>query len=191
MSSACTLPTTVGVHLNALQSVKLFGMWRQPILVLSWTDVKSHNFTWRYLRTVGIDAQSLKSLQPDKNEWIQRDGIQVSDLTDMLVFPVNPLTEFGVDLAELWNMRCSTATLSAMGITFDQLIAKGITPQIMAAFALPLSDWTELGFGLQHANLMHNHECKLVFNIEKTEFMAILQTFQPSLQYSCTNINKM
>ena len=37
----------------------------------------------------------------------------------------------------------------------------------------------------------HNHECKLVFNIEKTEFMAILQTFQPSLQYSCTNINKM
>jgi hypothetical protein len=78
-----------------------------------------------------------------------------------------------------------------MGITFDQLIAKGITPQIMAVFALPLSDWTELGFGSQHTSLMHNHECKLVFNIEKTEFMAILQTFQPSLQYSCTNINKM
>ncbi|MFN9901917.1 MAG: hypothetical protein ACK55Z_24675, partial [bacterium] len=98
MSSACTLPTTVGVHLNALQSVKLFGMWRQPILVLSWTDVKSNNFTWRHLRSLGIDAQSLKSLQPDKNEWIQRGGIQVSDLTDMLVFPVNPLTDFGVDL---------------------------------------------------------------------------------------------
>ena len=163
MSSACTLPTTVGVHLNALQSVKLFGMWRQPILVLSWTDVKSNNFTWRHLRSLGIDAQSLKSLQPDKNEWIQRGGIQVSDLTDMLVFPVNPLTDFGVDLGELWNMCCSTATLSAMGITFDQLIAKGITPQIMAAFALPLSDWTELGFGSQHAKLMHNHECKLVF----------------------------
>ena len=179
MSSACTLPTTVGVHLNALQSVKLFGMWRQPILVLSWTDVKSHNFTWRYLRTVGIDAQSLKSLQPDKNEWIQRGGIQLSDLTDMLVFPVNPLTDFGVDLAELWQIRCNTTTLIAMGITFDQLIAKGITPQIMAAFALPLSDWTELGFRMHHAQAMSDEDCKLVFHIEKTEFINILQTCQP------------
>ena len=153
-SSASSLATTLGVHLSALQSLKLFGIWGQPILVLSWKDVKSHNFTCRHLRSLGIDAQSLKSLQPDKNEWIQRGGIQVSDLTDMLVFPVNPLTDFGVDLAELWQMCCNTATLIAMGITFDQLIAKGISPQIMAAFALLLSDWTELGFGLTHTQLI-------------------------------------
>jgi hypothetical protein len=132
----------------------------------------------------------LKILQPDKNEWIQHGGIQVSDLTDMLVFPVNPLTGFGVDLAELWQMRCNTAMLIAMGITFDQLIVKGITPQIMKAFALPLSDWTELGFGIEHAKLMLNDECKLVFNIEKTEFMCILQTFQPPSKCA-SSTNKM
>jgi hypothetical protein len=169
---------SVGVRLSALQSLKIFGFWRQPVLILSWKDVKNLNLTWRYLRSLEIDAQSLKNLQPDKHEWIQRGGIQVSDLSDMLVFPVNPLTDFGVDLGELWEMRCNTATLVAMGITFDQLIAKGITPRIMAAFALPLSEWTELGFGIQHAQAMQDDECRLVFNIQKTEFINILQTCQ-------------
>jgi hypothetical protein len=65
-----------------------------------------------------------------------------------------------------------------MGITFEHLIQKGITPQIMAAFALPLSDWTELGFSVKHAQVMRPEECKLVFNIEKTEFINMLRTFQ-------------
>ena len=54
----------------------------------------------------------------------------------MTVFPVNPLTDFGVDLAELWALRCSAAQMAAMGITFDQLLAKSITPQIRSAFAM-------------------------------------------------------
>ena len=54
---------------------------------------------------------------------LQRGGIQVADLIDMVVFPVNPLTDFGVDLAELWHLRCSTQTLISMGITFEHLIA--------------------------------------------------------------------
>jgi hypothetical protein len=29
------------------------------------------------------------------------------DLKDMVVFPVNPLNDFAVDLAELWKMQCS------------------------------------------------------------------------------------
>jgi hypothetical protein len=35
----------------------------------------------------------------------------------------------------------------------------------MAAFALPLSDWTELGIGLQYAEAMRPEDCKLVFHI--------------------------
>lgn len=171
--------STVAVPLSALQSIQLFGIFRQPILVLSWQDVKYHNFTWRKLRSLLLEASALQRLQPDKHEWLQRGGIQVSDLIDMVVFPVNPLTDFGVDLAELWQLRCSTQTLVAMGITFEHLIAKGITPQIMAAFALPLSDWTELGFGLQHAEPMRPEDCKLVFDIEKTDFLRMLHTFQP------------
>ena len=180
--------STVAVPLSALQSIQLFGVFRQPILVLSWQDVKYHNFTWRKLRSLRLEASALQRLQPDKHEWLQRGGIQVSDLIDMVVFPVNPLTDFGVDLAELWQLRCSTQTLVAMGITFEHLIAKGITPQIMAAFALPLSDWTELGFGLQHAEPMRPEDCKLVFDIEKTDFLRMLHTFQPPAKAATANV---
>jgi hypothetical protein len=180
--------STVAVPLSPLQSIQLFGVFRQPILVLSWQDVKYHNFTWRNLRALGLEAQSLGRLQPDKHEWLQQRGIQVSDLMDIVVFPVNPLTDFGVDLAELWQLRCSTSTLVAMGITFEHLIAKGITPQIMAAFALPFSDWTELGFGLQHAVPMRSEDCKLVFDIEKTDFIRMLQTFQPPAKSTSANV---
>jgi hypothetical protein len=168
----------LAVPLSGYQSVSLFGWWRQPILVLAWQDVKYHHFTWRQLRALGLDAETLQRLQPDKQEWVQRGGIQVADLLDMTVFPVNPLTDFGVDLAELWQLRCSTAAMVSMGITFDQLIAKGITPQVMAAFALRLSDWTELDFGVRHAQLMRPEDTVLVFGIEKPEFLRILHTFQ-------------
>lgn len=171
------MSSAVAVPLTALQSIKLFGIFKQPIMVLSWADVKYHNFTWRMLRALELEAKALQHLQPDKHEWLQRGGIQVMDLIDMVVFPVNPLTDFGVDLAELWQMRCSTCTLVSMGVTFEHLIAKGITPQIMGAFSLPLSDWTELGFSLQHAEAMSVEDCQLVFGIQKKEFLHLLCTF--------------
>ena len=171
------MSASLAVPLSGYQSMSLFGWWRQPILVLSWQDVKYHHFTWRQLRALGLEAETLQRLQPDKQEWIQRGGIQVSDLPDMTVFPVNPLTDFGVDLAELWQLRCNTATMVSMGITFDHLISKGITPQVMSAFALPLSDWIELGFALRHAQLMRPEETRMVFGIEKDEFLRILHTF--------------
>ena len=79
------------------------------------------------------------------DEWLQRGGVGLEDLKDMVVFPVNPLTDFAVDLAELWKMQCSVDEMLKMGIHYDHLVAKGITPAIMAAFRLPLSSWVDLG----------------------------------------------
>jgi hypothetical protein len=167
------------VALTAAQSVKLFGWWRQPILTLSWNDVKQHAFTWRQMRALGLEAGQLRRLQPDKHEWLQRGGIQVSDLLDMTVFPVNPLTDFGVDLTELWALRCSAGQMAGMGITFDHLVAKGITPQIMAAFAMPLSDWSELQFCVQHAETMREDDCQRVFALGRDELLRIVRSFAP------------
>jgi hypothetical protein len=44
----------------------------QPILSLTWNDVKQQHFTWRQLRALGLEAAQLKRLQPDKHEWLQR-----------------------------------------------------------------------------------------------------------------------
>lgn len=62
-------------------------------------------------------------------------------------------------------------------ITFEHLVGKGITPQIMAAFTLPLSDWTDLGFAVKHAEAMSADDCQLVFGLQKTEFVQMLRTF--------------
>ena len=162
-----------------MQSIDLFGFLRQPILTLSWKDVKQENFTWRFLRSLQLPSQELKLLQPDKNEWLQRGGVGIEDLKDMSVFPVNPLTDFAVDLAELWNMQCTQEEFTSMGITYDQLIQRGITPGIMSAFQLPLSTWVELGFNKDHAALLEEHETQLVFGLSHTELVKILCDFRP------------
>jgi hypothetical protein len=163
------------LSVTATQSVKLFGWWRQPILTLSWNDVKQYHFTWRQLRLLGLQGGELRRLQPDKHEWLQRGGIQVSDLLDMTVFPVNPLTDFGVDLAELWGLRCSGQQLASMGVTFDHLLAKGISPQIMGAFCMPLSEWCDVHFSERHALSMQENDCQLVFALGKQELLRILR----------------
>ena len=74
-----------------------------------------------------------------------------------------------MDLAELWALRCSASQMAAMGITFEQLLAKGISPQIMAAFAMPLSDWSDLKFSAQHAEAMSTDDALRVFALPKSE----------------------
>jgi hypothetical protein len=143
---------------TAKQSVQLFGWWAQPILTLSWNDVKQHHFTWRQLRALGLEAKQLQRLQPDKHEW-------------------NPLTDFGVDLAELWQLRCSGQQLASMGVTFQHLLAKGISPQIMGAFCMPLSEWCDVHFSKEHALNMQDSECQLVFGLGKQELQRILRSF--------------
>ena len=79
-------------------------------------------------------------------------------------------------------MPCARAHVN-QGVAIST-IAKGITPQIMEAFALPLSDWTELGFSVQHTEITRPEECKLVFDIDKPEFIRMLRTFQPQINKS-------
>ena len=167
----------IALRINAFQSVQLFGIKRQPILTLSWSDVKVENFTWRFLRSLDISAQDLYKMQPDKHEWLQRGGVCIEDLKDMSVFPVNPLTDFAVDIAELWNMQLSVEEMVKMGITYDQLVVKGITPGIMTAFRFPLSAWVGLGFASEHAACMQDSEAQMIFALGREELMQILNDY--------------
>ena len=167
----------IALRINAFQSVQLFGLKRQPILTLSWSDVKVENFTWRFLRSLDIPAQDLHKMQPDKHEWLQRGGVCIEDLKDMHVFPVNPLTDFAVDLAELWNMQLSVEEMVKMGITYEQLVHKGISPGIMTAFHFPLSAWASLGFRTEHAACMQEAEVQMIFALGRDELMQILKDY--------------
>jgi hypothetical protein len=124
----------------------------------------SYSFTWWQLRALGLETGQLQRLQPDKNEWLQSGGIQVSDLLDMTVIPVNPLTDFRVDLTELWQLRCSGQQLASMGVTFDHLLAK-------------LIEWCDVHFSEQHTLNMQDSDCQLVFGLGKQELQRILRSF--------------
>lgn len=165
------------MKITALQSVKIFGWWNQPHLTLAWEDVKQFKLSWSILRKMGFDPTELKSIQPDKHEWIKRGGVVVSDLKDMTVFPVNPLTDFRVDLAELWNMKCSCDEFLAMNMTFTDLLNAGLNPQIMAYFNLRLSEWVSLGMSVEHVDHMTDEESVAIFGLDKSEVISITKTF--------------
>jgi hypothetical protein len=55
----------------------------------------------------------------------------------------------------------------SMHITFEHLLEEDIIQKIMSTFSMPLSVWTELGFGQQHTLKMNKEDCKLVFDLEK------------------------
>ena len=160
------------------QSVSLFGWFRQPILTLSWDDVKQEGFTWRQMRVLGLSAEQLRAVQPDKQEWIQRGGLQPHDIPDMTIFPVNPLSDYGMDLAELWDLKLSPQKMQEMDISFDHLLTKGMNAQLMHAFAFPLSGWATIGFNHSHAEKMSENEAQLVFGVSKAELVNILHNFQ-------------
>ena len=127
------------MELTPSQSVKIFGWWAQPRLTLAWEDIKTNNLSWRHLRELGLQPHQLQRVQPDKMQWIQRGGLHPRDILDMTVFPVNPLTDFRVDLAELWNLQCSPEQLLEMNVTFEQLLERvrqryGVQPHYLAAF---------------------------------------------------------
>ena len=172
------MPPISATTLTSAQSVSLFGWFKQPVFTLCWDDVKQNNFTWRKMRALGLQPEQLRAVQPDKQEWIQRGGLQLGDITDMTIFPVNPLTDYGADLAELWSMQCNPQKLRQMGVCFDDLIAKGLSVQLMHAFSMPLSGWTEIGFRHTHAGKMSDQESQLVFGLPQDEVVKIMHAFE-------------
>jgi hypothetical protein len=172
------------MKINAYQSVMIHGWWAQPRLTLAWEDVKHKNISWRQLRDLGFEPVDLKRIQPDKMEWIQRGGLQLHDLVDMMVFPVNPLTDYRADLAELWNLKCSHAQLLQMGVTFEQLVKRGLNAQIMYYFDFSLSEWVDLGMTKKDVLSMTDAECQTVFAVDKNELMQIFDEFVSSSKYA-------
>lgn len=165
------------MKIDSYQSVMIYGWWAQPRFTLAWEDVKQRGISWRQLRDLGFEAEELRQMQPDKMEWIQRGGLQLQDIVDMMVFPVNPLIDFRADLAELWNIKCTPEQLCRMGVTYEQLLSRGLNPNIMFYFDFTLSEWARLGMRLEDVDAMTPEECRAVFSIDESEVRKIFSDF--------------
>lgn len=161
-----------------MQSVRIFGWWAQPRVTLGWEDIKATEKTWGELRGLGIGAEDLKRLQPDKMEWIQRGGVRLDDMRDMRVFPVNPIVDFRADLAELWKMAPTAQELHDMQVNYQQLVKRGLSPSIMFYFGFELSDWHLLGLDTYQVSQWSETDTKKVFGIGKHETCNILADFK-------------
>ena len=134
------------MKLTPLQSIRLFGWWNQPREYATWDDVKDKELSWRALRIEhGFRPDELHTLQPDKEEWIKRGQLTLSDVADMRCFPVHPFRDLRADLGEVWNMRWPPEILHAMGVTFHELREQGMSDAIMPHFGFTLSAWQKLG----------------------------------------------
>jgi len=70
-----------------------------------------------------------------------------------------------------------------MDITFDHLVAKVITPQIMATFTMvvmPLTNCSDLGFAERHAQTMEEDDSQRVFALTKDPRDQNAHTLLPS-----------
>jgi hypothetical protein len=140
---------------------------------VTWDDVKTTELTWSQLRKLSFSPAALHTLQPDKHEWINRSLLTLQDMRDTTVFPINPIVDMRADIGELWSMQCTAQELCNMGVSYDDLVAKGLTIQIMAYFNYALSMWMQLGFRDEH--IKSEEMCMHVFGVEETELRRIMR----------------
>lgn len=163
------------MEITALESIRIFGLWDQPHHILTWNDIIEKKYTWRSMRYMGLSAERLFGLQSGIAEWICRGNLRLVDLPDMTIFPVNPFTDLRADIGEVILMKWSHDTLKKMGVTYDQLIKTGMSPQIIPFFNISLSAWVLLGLKTEHALKWTEQESTVSFGISHTDLLRILR----------------
>ena len=166
------------MEITARQSFLLFGAWTARKMA-SWDDIKSLNKSWKQLRNeLMFTAKQLHKLQPDKQEWVSRGSLTLHDLPDMVLFPMNPFTDLHADLAEVWSMRWNAEMLHAMGVRYDHMFVRGLTPLFMYHLGYSLGQWHLLGLKAKHLQATWTEsDCEMVFRIDKREMLSILRNF--------------
>lgn len=163
------------MHITPRASIQIFGWFDQPHSVLMWSDVKVLNLTWRRLREeFEFTPQQLYSLQADKQEWILRGSLRTSDLPEMSIFPINPLSDLRVDIGELCVQQWDHETLTSMGVTYEQMKEYGMTPAIMSFYRFPLSGWVALGLKAAHVRDWSDRESIDTFGFGVPELCRIV-----------------
>ena len=170
------------MEITPAQSLSVHGVWQQPRTTVAWEDLRASELSWAQLRKIGFTAAQLHALQPDAGEWIARGKVQLTDLRDMTVFPVNPFTDFKADLAEVWGMKFTVPELQSMRVTYRQFRDAGMTDEIMYHFGLQLGQWFALGLRSADAAIVPEHKAAVIFGMDKETLLNSLMAFEQKSQ---------
>lgn len=164
------------ITLTAYQAIDIYG-WKQPILVLDWNTVVEQKLSFARLhKTLHIATQDLKRLQPLKKEWLKENLFSVDDLPDLLPWKVHAFDDLNMSLAEFMCARPLDANfLKETGVTFHQLLAKGLTVDLIKMFPFSVAEWRSLGMGREFVDGLSDVTCGQLFHMPKSVVAAAVQ----------------
>jgi hypothetical protein len=133
------------IKLTPRQSTLLHG-WLNPVPTLRWEDVKKRKLTMEFLlETAKLRPSDLVVLQPDPRQWVQHAGASLKHTRLMIIWPANPFTHLGADLADVLSMKLTSVELVRMDVTYSQLIANGLNERTERMFRFDEEEWGMLG----------------------------------------------
>lgn len=152
------------VSLTPYQSVMIHG-WLRPILVLQWKHVLANkNLTWSFLRNLELSPETLKSLQPDPNEWANHTPINLHYCRDMVCFPLHPIHHLHASIEQIISMRWSPDELASFGVTYHELVKIGMSPEIMMFFGYKIVGWQRLGMTIKDLKDFNTNQLLQLFS---------------------------
>ena len=150
-TSTSTSTSTKKIRLTPRQSTLIHG-WLNPVPTLSWEDVvvrsrrKMRRLSFEFLlTTTKLRPADLVALQPDPQQWVQHAGAGLAHARQMMMWPANPFTHLGADLADVLSMRLTAVEMVSMGVTHGQLVANGMNEQTERLFRFDEEEWSMLG----------------------------------------------
>jgi hypothetical protein len=132
------------ITLTPRQSTLIHG-WLAPVPTLTWNDVKRKKLTIDFLLGTKLRPSDLVVIQPNPKEWVQHAGASLKHARLMIVWPANPFTHLGADLADILSMKLSVDEMIRMDIIYTQLLANGMNERTARMFRFDAEEWSMLG----------------------------------------------
>jgi hypothetical protein len=164
------------IRLTAGQAVTIHGWWNARTQ-LTWTDVLAQEgLTFSRLLSFNLTEQELYVLQPDLQAWIRPCKATLPDCPRMRPWDAHPVRDFKADLSDIVRTRWGSDTMSRVGVTFDDLLELGMTPEAMPLMNYTLMMWTEIGFKRHHAERIPANQLFNLFGMAKQDVLVSLRT---------------
>ena len=163
------------ISLTPGQAVSIHG-WLRARQTLTWGDVlASETLNFERLQSFNISEQELYVLQPDLHAWIKHAKGALADCPRMRSWEAHPIKDFKADLADIVGMRWSHDTLTRMGVSYEELLELGLTPETMNLFGYTLMMWASVGFRRCHCETIPANTLFRLFSMAKQDVLASLR----------------
>lgn len=161
------------LRLTASQAIDIYGPWN-PKRLLSWKLVDHNELTWKRLRATGLSVNDLYKLQPDPEPWIDKKLVEVEDIIEMSVWNIHPIRQMRCTLSQLALLHWPAEVFIRTGVTYEDLVAVGLTIQSMPIFGFTLLNWSLIGLKRNHLENATELECVKIFGMKKTQILSSL-----------------